>query len=326
VDDAFALVRAVHLAATIVASGTVCFTAMIVEPAIRQSSRHEGSPLADRLFSRMRLLFRIGLILAVLSGAGWFLFVAADISDRSPFDVFSDDIAVSVLIDTQFGRIWLARLAFGVLLFLVTPFRPGAFGWPIIGLALAACLLVSLAWIGHAGATVGTAGDLHLLSDILHFAAAGAWVGGLVPLALLIAETRREDDRVAGSLMTIAVNRFSVLGVVSVAAILATGVVNKCLLIGSAAALYDTEYGRLLTLKVMLFAAMISIAAINRFHLSPQLPADRPSSNLARNCWIEAALGLGVIGIVGMLTLLPPGAHLHADHDHSEHMAPSADD
>jgi putative copper resistance protein D len=323
VDEAFALVRAVHLAATIAASGTVCFATVIAEPAIRQSSWRIRSSFCEKLFGGMRRLVRGSLILALLSGALWFLFVVGAIADRSPFDVFADDTAASVLIDTQFGRIWLMRLATGSLLFVAARFDlpdKAAVKRPGIRPALAACLLLSLAWTGHAGATVGLAGDLHLLSDISHLAAAGAWVGGLVPLAMLLAAARRHDNSAAGTLIKIAVGRFSVLGIVSVAAIVVTGIVNTCALVGGVAAFYGTAYGRLLMLKMALVFVMVSIAAVNRLWLSPQLPAKRPASKLQRNCWIEAVLGLAVIGIVGMLTLLSPAAPIYAGHTHSEHM------
>ena len=56
-------------------------------------------------------------------------------------------------------------------------------------------MLASLAWAGHGGATPGRPGDLHLAADMLHLLAAGAWLGTLIPLALLLAETRRSRRR-----------------------------------------------------------------------------------------------------------------------------------
>jgi copper resistance protein D len=42
-------------------------------------------------------------------------------------------------------------------------------------------------------------------------------------------------------------------------------------LVGSIPALVGTDYGRLLAAKVALFFAMVAVAAINRFRLTPGL-------------------------------------------------------
>src|SRR4051795_13262651 len=53
---------------------------------------------------------------------------------------------------------------------------------------LAAGLVASLAWAGHAAANADSdaKGLFHLISDVLHLVAAAAWVGALVPFALLL--------------------------------------------------------------------------------------------------------------------------------------------
>jgi len=68
-------------------------------------------------------------------------------------------------------------------------------------------------------------------------------------------------------------------------------------------ALTVTEYGRLLMLKMALFAAMLLIAGVNRFWLTPRLALKsgiepRALRRLARNSVIEIALGLAIFAIV----------------------------
>ena len=58
---------------------------------------------------------------------------------------------------------------------------------------------------------------------------------------------------------------------ISVGALIATGIVNGWILAGSAPALVGTDYGRLLLAKVALFLAMVAVAAINRLRLTPRL-------------------------------------------------------
>ena len=55
-----------------------------------------------------------------------------------------------------------------------------------------------------------------------------------------------------------------------------TGVINTWNLLGGPYDFIATGYGRVLALKIGLFGAMLAIAAVNRFHLTPQLARARP--------------------------------------------------
>ena len=86
------------------------------------------------------------------------------------------------------------------------------------GFALAAALALTaaIAWAGHAASTTGELGNLHLAADVLHLLAAAGWIGGLVPLALLLAAARRHPAVASASLVRETTRRFSALGIVSV--------------------------------------------------------------------------------------------------------------
>jgi putative copper resistance protein D len=183
------------------------------------------------------------------------------------------------------------------------------------GLASALGLIAAIAWTGHAGSGVGELGILQLAADVLHLIAAAAWLGGLVSLALLLAAACRHDALAWASVAREATERFSTLGIVSVGTILATGMVNSWILVGSFHALTVTEYGRLLMLKMALFAAMLLIAGVNRFWLTPRLALrsgiePRALRRLARNSVIEIVLGLAIFAIVGALGTMHPAIHL----------------
>lgn len=119
--------------------------------------------------------------------------------------------------------------------------------------------------------------------------------------------------------------RFSNLGVVCVATLLITGVINAWFIVGSVAILLGSTYGQLLMVKVALFFVMVGIAAINRTWPTPKLTASaldaraKAARRLARNSLIEAGLGLAILALVGALGTLPPGLtddhHMHS-HTH----------
>ncbi len=144
----------------------------------------------------MSLLAWASLALALLSGAAWLLFVSAQMSGQPIAATLTQGVVATVLTRTRFGQIWVLRFVLAVVLavLLLMPQSWRGWLWRWGGLAFAAAMLASLAWAGHGGATPGRPGDLHLAADMLHLLAAGAWVGSLIPLALLLAETRRSGD------------------------------------------------------------------------------------------------------------------------------------
>src|SRR6185437_10963689 len=168
--------RGIHFAATVLVAGVAFFRFFIAEPAIAATA----NPAISRLRTNWKLTIWIALAVAILSAAAWFVLLAANIYGESIFDVYAKGGFWTVASDTRFGRIWCARLVLALILGLIT-LRAGAANrfWNFTAVILAAVLLASLAWVGHAGGTPGTDGEIHLTSDVLHLLAAGAWVGGL---------------------------------------------------------------------------------------------------------------------------------------------------
>jgi copper resistance protein D len=311
VNGPLAIVRAVHFAATATTAGTLIFRAVVAEPASRSA---QAAALVVGT-QNLRVAW-VSLAIGVASGAIWLLIQAAAMSGLSLKEAMADDVLSVVVNETQFGLVCEIRLALAIILAGCLTFdRLAPLRW--LALASALGLTAAIAWTGHAGSGVGELGVLQLAADLLHLLAAAAWLGGLVSLALLLAAACRHDALGWASVAREATERFSTLGIASVGAILATGIVNSWILVGSLHALIGTEYGRLLMLKIALFAAMLSIAGVNRFWLTPRLaltsgsePQLRVLRRLARNSTIEIALGLAVFAIVGALGTMHPAIHL----------------
>jgi putative copper resistance protein D len=300
VIDALVLTRWIHFAASLFAAGTVSFAVLVAQPAATTS----GADLA-RLHRRLRLWVWSALVVAFVSGVIWLLLVSADILGVSILDVRVHGGAWSVLRETRFGTLCTARLGLALLLAVLLLWPRAA----LLQLAAAAALIVLLAWVGHAGAATGPAANVHLASDIAHLLAAAAWLGGLPALALLLAWSRKAavPDEVAAR----ATARFSWLGMVSVAVLLASGIANSWFLLSGPRDLWATDYGRLVMLKILLFAAMVGVAAVNRFRLTPRLPAAGALRALQRNSLAETGLGLVVLLAVGAMGTMAPANHVH---------------
>lgn len=175
---------------------------------------------------------------------------------------------------------------------------------------LSVLLLASLGWIGHAAMDQGSARIARELNQTLHLLAAGLWLGGLVPLGWLLLRARGPQNDVDVTLARDIVRRFSHVGYVAVALTALTGAINSFLVVRSLGAMVETEYGRLLALKILLFLAMLVMALVNRFLLSPRI--DRDASALLalyRSMGCELGLGLCILAIVSVLGTLPPAIH-----------------
>jgi len=311
-DDVLIAIRGIHFAATILLAGAIFFQHVVAQPVLRAA---DAAMVRDWRAQQAALMWS-ALGLAVVSGAAWLVRLAASISDATMSDVLSDGTAWTMLTETQFGMVWTVRLAGALALAVCIPAMAkseSAAPWRWVSVAVTAGILAAMAWTGHSGAMSGFAGDMQLACDVLHLIAAGAWLGGLVPLAQLLGSARRDGD---GTPLAIAATlRFSLLGMISVGTLVATGVVNTYILVGSVSALTETFYGQLLVAKIGLFTAMLGLAAINRFILLPRLRQAGYLRLLQWNSLAEAFLGMIVIAIVAAIGTMEPAAHDMMDID-----------
>ncbi len=325
--DPLIYARAIHFAATMLVAGVVLFAVFIAAPAWRGVS--SNSSVAGNVRTRLAVIAWISLALAAISGAEWLVLTAAAMSDLPAAQVFGDGVLWTVLSQTVFGRDWLVRVLLACALAatlpaLLSPQEHKTRWLEVAATVLAVAFAGTLAWSGHAAGGLGSEAIIHPAADVLHLIAAAAWVGALLPLIVLFAAAGADDASLA--MARAATARFSILGIVSVGTLLVTGIVNTYYLAGSVPALLHTDYGRLLLIKIALFLAMVAIATVNRFRLTPQLlqqasiAASREAlRRLRRNAAIEALAGAIIIAIVAALGTMAPA--IHAAHQHPTYAA-----
>ena len=233
---------------------------------------------------------------ALLSGMFWFIFTVANMSGTLE-GVLDREILSVVMIVVIWNR-----------------FDPGSSPRrDMITPGLAAVLLVSLAGVGHSQVEEGMAGTVHVVSDAAHLLAAGAWLGGLVPLVLILSSYDREIPPATDHLDQVLM-RFSGMGYVAVAVLIGSGLVNSWYLVGNITALPTTQYGQLLLAKLALFAGMLLLAVINRFWLVPSMSKARAqgagssfrTDRLRTHVLGEQFLGLVILMIVSVLGTIRP--------------------
>jgi putative copper resistance protein D len=310
-NGAMIATRAVHFAATATVTGTLVFRAVVANPVL-QSQEAVAKPFRTQT---LRVAW-INLAVAVISGLTWVLLLTMSLSGESLGEAVMSGALRDVLNLTQFGWVSQIRLVLAIVLAICLTFERSAL-WRWLALAAAVGLVASIAWTGHAASTPHELGYVHLAADALHVLAAAAWIGGLVSLVLLLAAISRLPPLPGAVLAQDAARRFSTLGMLSAATLVLSGIVNAWILVGSFRALLVTEYGKILILKLVIFAFMLAFAAVNRLWLTPRLalPAATMGQSdalrqLARNSTIEIALGLVIFAVVGLLGTLHPAAHL----------------
>ena len=238
---------------------------------------------------------------ALLSVAGLVLMTRA-MSGETQLAALLPHLQMMVL-ETDVGLAWALRMT----ALAIVVIRPGL--WPA---SLAGAIaLASLAWSGHGAMDEGWLRFWHFLSDILHLLAAGAWLGALLALVLMVSG-RIGDTRLR--LIADAVKRFEWVGALIVLTVSVTGVMNYLFIVGPRldGVLFGT-YGLLLAIKVLTFAVMLVLAALNRFHLGPSLQQSLrdgqhliAANALRRSVVMELALALLIVALVAWLGTLSP--------------------
>jgi copper resistance protein D len=143
-----------------------------------------------------------------------------------------------------------------------------------------------------------------------HVLAAGAWIGGLLPLAGLLASRGSGPGDAQASECREALRSFSNLGILLVSLILLSGIANSAFRLKFLSDLFSTPYGFVILTKASLFGLMLIAAAVNRWRLVPRLESGGNEEAmllaLRRNILIEQGLAILVLGLAAILGTLAP--------------------
>lgn len=270
-----------------------------------------GEAVGGRMVRQLALL-----ALAVAGAAAWLVLMGqAAAMTGDPAGALSPAAWLEVLSGSQFGRAWLVRL--GLIVATAAAVLRRSSRWTYLPMAVTGgLLLASLAWMGHGAADEGARGLVHLVADVAHLLAAGAWLGALVPLTILVDRAARASGAALSGVACRALERFSGVGSAVVAALVLSGLVNGGFLLGASfpASLAVTRYGRVLLAKLAMFVAMLGLAALHRWRSVPRLAravdfaetAPPELRGLTASLALETALGFGVMALVAWLGVIEP--------------------
>lgn len=277
-------VKALAYAATLSAIGSVLVLVVLRElseggrTALRLTA--VASALAAALFSALRLPVRASFLM----GGTW--------------DGATDPMILGMVADSPLGTSAALRL---------------------VGLAFILCVLwraragLVLALIGACVASGSFALRGHALSDpqmilgaliTLHILCLAFWVGAFAPLART---ARRDPPERAGALA----HEFGRRALWAVGLVVLVGAITLALLGAATPSALSSPYGQMFAVKLVLFACVLALAAVNKLTLTPALLAGVPGAGarLRRSIGVEAGLVAGILVTTAALTTLsaPPG-------------------
>ncbi len=169
-------------------------------------------------------------------------------------EALSPSTMMAILGETGFGRVWAIHIGFVIALSILTGLdRWGRHSPTILITALSGGCLASLALTGHTQEQEGLAFLLRVATDGAHLFAAGAWLGGLVALLVLLPSRPTPGNRPEGEIGHVLM-RFSGMGYGAVAILVGTGLINTWYLVPSLSQLTSSLYGQLLIIKLGLDA------------------------------------------------------------------------
>lgn len=258
----------------------------------------------------------MGAVLSLLLSVVAIGLLAAAMTGAPPWPI--DREAVQMLVDQPgVGTAWKVRMTALAVTGLAGLLASRRGLWLEVAALASGMALATLAWTGHAAAGEGAPGWVHLTADLFHLLAAGAWTGALLGLILLVTRPAHRIDAGHLALTHRALHGFGTVGTIVVATLVITGLVNAWLLVGRSniPTLATTPYGQLLLAKLALFAAMLGLAALNRFRLTPRFETSIAAANhrvalgtLRRSLAVEASCAVTILALVAWLGTLEPPA------------------
>ncbi len=167
---------------------------------------------------------------------------------------------------TRFGHVYAGRI---VLLLLALPLlamllprrgpaveHPLPKWWPYAAGVLGLWLAATPGLAGHASS--GPLVPIAFPADTLHVFGVGIWLGGLVVLFAALMPCADEP------MLREVVPRYSQYALVAMGVIVVTGVFQAFRQVDRLGALLDTDYGRILLTKILVFLALMVVAALSR--------------------------------------------------------------
>ena len=220
-----------------------------------------------------------------------------------------------VINHSQFGTIWLWRLA-AIFTASVIWFGRTRSAWGTTGFILMLAAGMVVAFTISATSHAGDDGLLTLDNALntLHVCAGVTWGGAVIGYWVMLrrmARYRFEEDIAASA------TRLSTLATIALIAVLPSGIYNAWEHIPEVADLWNSTYGNTLLLKLIFVGIMMTIGALNRLRIIPEMlmairtgtSHGRPESLFYRALSVDMIVFAVIVACAAALGLQGPPMH-----------------
>jgi putative copper resistance protein D len=162
-------------------------------------------------------------------------------------------------------------------------------------------LLLSFVMFGHS-TKHGLVGQFLI---IIHLVGLSYWIGALLPLRKMCNFIDKEKLKIVAHL-------FGIYAIGYVGVLITAGLIFSYILLGNISALISTDYGNILLIKMIVVSTLLSLGAINKFNIIPNLSIDQNLGlkRLKKSIQIEILCVLLIFFLTSLLTtslILPMG-------------------
>ena len=243
----------------------------------------------------------VGAFIGALSSVAGFLIQVGSFANTGLLGIF-DATFFNILLGTSVGSVQIVRTISFTLIAIVMiakcyrdkditlSNKPSYFYKTLIGVALL-LIVYSFSQVGH---SVNQPFFAQILLS-LHVTAMSLWMGSLFPLWRL-------SRTVEGLPLKNSMHRFGQLATVIVGVLVVCGLTVAYLLIKDFDTFISTPYGQGFMLKLGLVAAILLLAAFNKWYFTPRLNQAKYAKQLSYAILFEMSLGLSVLLTTGYIT------------------------
>lgn len=199
--------------------------------------------------------------------------------------------AREIILHNTTGHLLVIQVVVWLLLGVLFCFKKQQRNYVILSgeMCLLLLLFITKASMGHSAAATDEV--VAIAANVLHLACASVWVGTMAVMAVALWKYPAKKEKW---------QRFSLVGVVSVAGILMSGLLLAVMDLGAISHLFTTKYGLLLLVKLFLFLLMAGIGLAHYFIIHVAKKAVPLKTIVA-----EYILGIAVLLVAGFLTNTP---------------------
>jgi putative copper resistance protein D len=297
----YVLVRWIELVALTLVIGAIAFTAVVLV-ALPPKARWRGHTLPwTRVRAATSALLATGVLgLALLLRVGVQVFIAC--RGRAPSGEGVGALR-GCTVWTWASTMQLVGVAMAALGFALAQLeRPSGWRTAMVGASL---LALAAAVTRHALMSSSIA-PVAVLVDALHIIGASGWIGTLFYVVTSgISEALQLDESERGRAVADLVNAFLPTSLVFAAITVVTGTFSAWLHLGAYGALWQSQYGLRLLLKIVLLTIVVGAGAYNWLHVRPRLGGRRGAIRVKRSAAVELGAGLLVLLATAILIATP---------------------